>query len=232
MSRTREAIVLAGGFGTRLRTVVADVPKPMAPVAGKPFLDILLRALARKGVARVVLSVGYLGACIRDHFGTAFAGMAIDYAVESRPLGTGGAARLALQRCSGDRVLLLNGDTYLDFDADQVEAVWSAQRMPVLVACAVPDAMRYGRLRIEHGRLTGFLERGAPGPGTINGGCYLLPRTLLDGFAPEQAFSLETGFLAPAVARGEFALVVSDGAFIDIGVPEDYLRAQHMLAHA
>lgn len=232
MSGATEAIVLAGGLGTRLRAVVADVPKPMAPVAGKPFLDILLRMLARKGVRRVVLSVGHLGECISDHFGTAFAGMAIDYAIERRPLGTGGAARLALQRCADDRVLLLNGDTYLEFDADLVDAAWDARRLPVLVGCAVPDAARYGRLRIEDGRLTGFLEKGAAGPGVINGGCYLLPRTLLDGFAPGQAFSLETDFLAQAVQRGEFSVVVSGGAFIDIGVPDDYARAQHMLAQA
>ncbi len=226
----KEAVVLAGGLGTRLRAVVADVPKPMAPVAGRPFLEILLHSLARKKVRRVVLSVGHLGAQIRAHFRASFAGMDIDYAVEERPLGTGGAARLALQRCGHDPVLLLNGDTYLDFDADAVDAAWERLRMPVLVGCAVPDAARYGRLRIEEGRLAGFMEKGAPGPGVINAGCYLLRRGELDAFEPQQAFSLETAYLPQAVARGAFALVVTAGAFIDIGVPEDYARAQLMLA--
>lgn len=226
----KEAIVLAGGLGTRLRTVVASVPKPMAPVAGRPFLEILLHSLARKRVERVVLSVGHLGAQIRAHFGTGFAGMALDYAVEEQPLGTGGAARLALQRCGQDPVLLLNGDTYLDFDAVAVAAAWELQRQPVLVGCAVADAARYGRLRVENGRLTGFIEKSAPGPGVINAGCYLLRRTELDAFAPHSAFSLETAYLPQAVARGAFALVVTSGAFIDIGVPDDYARAQLMLA--
>lgn len=226
----KEAVVLAGGLGTRLRSVVADVPKPMAPVAGKPFLEILLHALARKRVERVVLSIGHLGAQIRAHFGTAFSGLAIDYAVETEPLGTGGAARLALQCCEHDSVLLLNGDTYLDVEPDPIEAAWNRHHGPVLVGCAVPDAARYGRLRIEGGRLAGFLEKGASGPGVINAGCYLLRRNELDAFPAQQAFSLETDFLPQAVARGAFELVVSTGMFIDIGVPEDYARAQRMLA--
>ena len=106
-----EAIVLAGGFGTRLRQVVADVPKPMAPIADRPFLEILLGSLARKGFSQVVLSLGFMAEKISDHFGARFAGMDIAYVVEETPLGTGGAIRLALDACTQDHVFVFNGDT-------------------------------------------------------------------------------------------------------------------------
>ena len=108
-----EAIVLAGGFGTRLATRLHGVPKPMAPVAGRPFLEILLTQLQRAGCSHVVLSVGHLHSVIQDHFGASFRGMRVDYAIESVPLGTGGAVRLALQQAKEESVLVLNGDTFL-----------------------------------------------------------------------------------------------------------------------
>lgn len=225
-----EAIVLAGGFGTRLRSVVPDLPKPMAPVAGRPFLDILLAALARQGFTRVVLAVGYLAERIVGHVGSTYAGMAIDYAVEEAPLGTGGAVRAALARCRSDHVFVFNGDTYLDLDARQVEAQWRAGGTPIVVARAVPDTVRYGRLRVEDGRVTGYAEKGVVGPGLINAGAYVLPRDALDAFAPGAPFSLETDFLTPGAACGAFDVFVTDGRFIDIGVPEDYARAQTELA--
>ena len=113
-----EAIVLAGGFGTRLRQVVTDVPKSMAPIAGRPFLEILLGSLARKGFQRIVLSLGFMAEKISDHFGTHFAGLELAYVVEETPLGTGGAVRLASTACTQDHVFVLNGDTYVDLEAD------------------------------------------------------------------------------------------------------------------
>ena len=113
-----EAVVLAGGLGTRLRQVVPDLPKPMAPVAGRPFLEILLGALAAKGIDRVVLSVGHRADAITGHFGHRWNGLEIDYAVEATPLGTGGAVRLALGHCRHDPVLVVNGDTFLDLEVD------------------------------------------------------------------------------------------------------------------
>ena len=111
-----EAIVLAGGFGTRLATRLGGVPKPMALVAGRPFLEILLTQLQRAGCTRVVLSVGHLHSVIQDHFGASFLGMRVDYAIESVPLGTGGAIRLALKQIREESVLVLNGDTFLQAD--------------------------------------------------------------------------------------------------------------------
>jgi D-glycero-alpha-D-manno-heptose 1-phosphate guanylyltransferase len=225
-----EAIVLAGGFGTRLRALVPDVPKPMAPVAGRPFLEIVMRGLAGKGFRRAILSVGYLAEQISGHFGESFAGMALAYEVEDVPLGTGGAVRAALRQCRDDHAFVFNGDTFLDLEADQVERRWRECGNPLIVARAVPDVARYGALVVRDGVVKGFLEKGSAGPGLINAGCYVLPRDLLDAYPLGTPFSLEADFLAGAVARRRFEVFESRGLFIDIGVPEDYTRAQTLLA--
>lgn len=221
-----EAIVLAGGFGTRLRAVVPDLPKPMAPVAGRPFLEILLKSLAANGFTRVVLSLGFLAEKITERFGDRFAGMELVYEIETTPLGTGGAVRQALTRCTEDHVFVFNGDTYLALEVGVVEAHWQAHRRPVIVAREVPDAERYGRLGVTDGRVTAFAEKSVRGPGLINAGCYVMPPNLLDAFAPGQPFSLENDFLAKTAGAQPFDVFVTKGQFIDIGVPDDYARAQ------
>jgi D-glycero-alpha-D-manno-heptose 1-phosphate guanylyltransferase len=221
-----EAIVLAGGFGTRLRQVVPDLPKPMAPVAGRPFLEILLTSLARKGFRNVVLSLGYMADKVVMHFGDHFAGMKLVYEIEKAPLGTGGAVRQALARCDANHVFVFNGDTYLDLEVADVEAQWQSRCMPIVVAREVQNAARYGSLDTGDGRVLGFAEKGVCGPGLINAGCYVLPVGILDGFEPGHAFSLEADFLAKVVGTQHFDLFVTNGRFIDIGVPDDYLRAQ------
>ncbi len=225
-----EAIILAGGFGTRLRAVVPDIPKPMAPVAGRPFLDLLLRNLSRQGVSRVVLSLGYKAEVITSHFGHRYRDMALVYAIEDAPLGTGGAVRQALAHCHSDRAVVLNGDTYLDIEISQLEDLWQRNGQPLIVAREVADTARYGRLEAENDRVMRFAEKAASGPGLINVGCYLFPKYLLDAFPLGQPFSLEQDFLVEAVQRESFGLFVTRGRFIDIGVPEDYTRAQVELA--
>lgn len=224
-----EAIVLAGGFGTRLRQVVADVPKPMAPIAGRPFLEILLGSLARKGFARVVLSLGFMAEKISDHFGARFAGMDVAYVVEDAPLGTGGAIRLALEACTQDHVFVFNGDTYLDLEVQSLEQRWQAKRHQVVVGRQVPDTTRYGRLVVDGGCITGFAEKGISGPGLINAGCYVLAADALARFPLNQPFSIETDYLVPEVTSGTVDVFVTEGMFIDIGIPEDYSRAQTLL---
>ena len=224
-----EAIVLAGGFGTRLRQVVADVPKPMAPIAGRPFLEILLGSLARKGFARVVLSLGFMAEKISDHFGARFAGMDVAYVVEDAPLGTGGAIRLALEAYTQDHVFVFNGDTYLDLEVQSLEQRWQAKRHQVVVGRQVPDTTRYGRLVVDGGCITGFAEKGISGPGLINAGCYVLAADALARFPLNQPFSIETDYLVPEVTSGTVDVFVTEGMFIDIGIPEDYARAQTLL---
>jgi len=225
-----EAIVLAGGFGTRLKQVVPNLPKPMAPIAGRPFLEILLNTLAKKRFSRVIMSLGHLADKVTTHFGDSYAGLELVYEIELKPLGTGGAVRSALARCESDHVFVFNGDTFLDLETDAVEAQWQKNIAPIIVAREVPDTARYGRLNTSNGRVNGFLEKGAGGQGLINAGCYVLPTNILNGFEMGQAFSLETDFLAKAVVTQQFDLFVTQGHFIDIGVPEDYARAQTELA--
>ena len=224
-----EAIVLAGGFGTRLRQVVADVPKPMAPIAGRPFLEILLGSLARKGFVRVVLSLGFMAEKISDHFGARFAGMDIAYVVEDTPLGTGGAIRLAFEACTQDHVFVFNGDTYLDLEVQSLEQQWQAKRHPIVVGRQVSDTSRYGRLVIDGGHITCFAEKGIAGSGLINAGCYVLATDALARFPLNQPFSIETDYLVPEVTSATVEVFVTEGMFIDIGIPEDYARAQTLL---
>lgn len=225
-----EAIVLAGGFGTRLRQVVADVPKPMAPITGRPFLEILLGSLAQKGFSRVVLSLGFMAEKISDHFGTRFAGLDLAYVVEDTPLGTGGAIRLALEECTQDHAFVFNGDTYLDLEVQSLERQWQAKRPPIVVSRQVPDTSRYGRLVVDDVRITSFAEKGIAGPGLINAGCYVLATNALARFPLNHPFSIETDYLMPEVMRATVEVFVTEGMFIDIGVPEDYARAQTLLA--
>jgi D-glycero-alpha-D-manno-heptose 1-phosphate guanylyltransferase len=226
-----EAIVLAGGAGTRLRQVVADVPKPLAPIAGRPFLEILLNSLADKGFHRVILSLGFMAEKISSHFGPNFSGMDLVYVVEERPLGTGGGVRLAMEQVTLDHVFVFNGDTFLDLEVDLLEQQWAMHRRPLIVGREVPDTARYGRLLVTEGLVTGFTEKGVTGPGLINAGCYVLRRDQLDNFPTGEPFSIETDYLVPAVATKEFDVFVSRGQFIDIGVPKDYLKAQALLVH-
>jgi D-glycero-alpha-D-manno-heptose 1-phosphate guanylyltransferase len=161
-----EAIILAGGLGTRLRQVVSDLPKPMAPIAGRPFLEILLTFLAR-----VILSVGFMSGKIVEHFGAQYAGMALVYEVEREPLGTGGAIRAALTRCLDDHVFVFNGDTYCDLDVDGLERTWQHSRGPIVVVREVSDTARFGRVEIAGERIAAFREKGVSGTGMINAGC-------------------------------------------------------------
>lgn len=225
----REAVILAGGLGTRLRSAVPDLPKPMAPVAGRPFLEILLGSLQSKGFGRAVLSLGYMSDSVVDHFGSSYRGLELDYVIESEPLGTGGALRLALSHCVSDHAFVFNGDTYLDLEIEELAASWLSRQHPIIVARHVADTTRYGRLLTSEGRVVRFEGSGIGGEGLINAGCYVLSTRMLENLPLPERFSFEQDFLSEAVRSECFDLFVSKGSFIDIGVPEDYMRAQHDL---
>lgn len=226
-----QAIVLAGGLGTRLRGVVPDLPKPMAPVAGRPFLAWILDDLAAAGFDRAVLAVGYRHEAIREHFGPAYRGLSLEYSVEDRPLGTGGAIRLAAEGMPDEPTFVLNGDTYLEVDHSAMYRahVHANERMSLAV-CGVPDATRYGVLDIEGGHVRSFREKGASGPGVINAGTYLLSSGVSARIPRGEAFSFEQQLLVPCVASLRPAAFMAEGLFIDIGVPDDYAHAQRIFA--
>ena len=225
-----EAIILAGGFGTRLREMVPYLPKPMAPIAGRPFLEILLQSLSRKGFARVILSLGFMASKISDYFGDRFAGMDLAYVVEDTPLGTGGAVRLGLSICEEDHVFTFNGDTFLDLEVEAMEKLWKKNGHPIIVGRQVSDTTRYGRLLTENNYVKGFSEKGMGGPGLINAGCYVFDSRQLDCFRLNEMFSLESEFLSYLVVQTEVNVFVTEGLFIDIGIPNDYIIAQTLLA--
>lgn len=222
-----DAIVLAGGLGTRLGHLTLETPKPMLEVGGRPFIAHLLSYLSRKGVKRAILSVGYLAETFRAHFGSFHSGLEILYSVESSPLGTGGGIRQALHIARGERVLVLNGDTFFDLDLALLLSEHLQQGNDLtLGAKQVPDAARYGTLAIESGRISGFLEKGREGPGVINCGVYLLEKRLAESFPPTEAFSFESDFLAKTAGKLKFGALVADGYFIDMGIPEELERAR------
>lgn len=225
-----EAIILAGGLGTRLKSLVPDLPKAMAPVAGRPFLEILLCELERKGFRRIVISVGYLSDHIVSYCGSRVRSLSISYVRENQPLGTGGAIRLALTQCLTDHAFVFNGDTFLDLEADEVEFMWRSHRRPIVVGREVQNTKSFGRLLVDGGRVVGFTEKGASGPGLINAGCYVFGRHQLDAFALNQPFSIELDYFQKAVLTTHFDVFRTDGMFIDIGVPADYLRANELFA--
>ena len=226
-----EAMVLAGGLGTRLASRLHGLPKPMAPIAGRPFLEILLAQLRRSGCTRVLLSVGHQHSVIQDHFGPSFHGMAIDYVIESVPLGTGGAIRLALAKAGEESVLVLNGDTFLDADyAAMLRFHASEGAEATLAVVHRDDVSRYGSVIIEGERIAGFEEKGRTGSGWISAGTYVLSRNLAWPPALPEKFSIEFDFFVPEVARLRPAAFKVDGFFLDIGVPEDLDRAQTELA--
>lgn len=235
MSRPGPApvVVLAGGRGTRLRGRVDGVPKPMAPVAGRPFLEHLLGAVAEQGVRRVLLSVGYLAEVVIDHVGDSFAEMSVEYVVEAEPLGTGGAIRAAAERAGSECVVVLNGDTVVPLDLPVLEHAARGHRSGLaMTTCRVDDVARFGGLDVDGETVVGLQEKGRVGPGLINAGVYALAGPVLTRLAemPER-FSFESDLLTPWIAAYGAAQVRSPGPFLDIGVPDDYDRAASVLNH-
>lgn len=226
-----EAIILAGGLGTRLAARLHGVPKPMAPIGGRPFLAILLARLQQAGCTRVLLSVGHLHQTIRNHFGASCQGMAIDYVIEDAPLGTGGALRAALAQAREDSVLALNGDTFLQLDYAALLAHHWASGAALTVSIAHQENIaRYGGVVVQNGRITGFEEKGRTGPGWINAGVYALNRNFPWPESLPESFSFETDLLMREIANIPVTAFPVDGFFLDIGVPEDLDRAQTALA--
>jgi len=223
--------VLAGGLGTRLRGVVNDLPKPMAPVHGRPFLALVVDRLVDAGFELAILAVGYRHEAIRAHFGDEYRGLALRYSVETEPLGTGGAIRLACAQTRARDVFVLNGDTYLDLDyRDMLDAHTHAHAGLSMAIAHVPDVERYGTLEFDDGIVQAFGEKGRSGPGWINGGTYVLGPALRARLRPDGAFSFEQDLLVPEVASIRPFAFHTSGLFIDIGVPEDYLRAEEIFS--
>lgn len=226
-----EAIILAGGLGTRLRSVVPDAPKVMAGVAGQPFLAYLLQFLEGNGLRRIVLATGYRSEAIREFFGSRFGGLELVYSVEDEPLGTGGALLRAIPYVQGAFTWVLNGDTFLRLDYKHLVSQLETYPEPELVVALrrIEDASRYGAAIVADGRIQGFRTRGTPGPGLINAGSYLLGRRIFERHPVPCKFSWETDFLEKRAAEIQAIAFECDAPFIDIGIPEALEQAQSLI---
>lgn len=222
-----QAILLAGGLGTRLRSVVSDRPKPMALIQERPFMEYVIRELAGQGIDEIIFAVGYRGSMVEEYFGDGSAfGIKARYAYEETLLGTAGAIRNAAQHMTGDRVFVLNADTFYRLDYSRLEKLLAEKRLDMaLVLREVPDVSRYGQAVLDDGMLTGFNEKTQEKrPGTINGGVYFMTRELIDQI-PAGKVSLENEMIPQWMSQGRrLGGFVNDGYFIDIGVPQDYFR--------
>lgn len=223
-----EAIVLAGGLGTRLRSAVADLPKSMAPVDGVPFLVYTLDLLIDAGVNRVILAVGYRSEAITEYFGDSYRSLSLVYAHEEEPLGTGGAIAQALTLAHSDDVWVLNGDTLFRADFHSLHA--HHQRMNAELTIALKPMHhtdRYGMVRTnaQH-RITGFDEKQPRTYATINAGVYLLKRTAMQQRIQATRFSFEKDFMEAFASEINAYGIIQDRYFLDIGIPADYEKAQ------
>lgn len=222
-----QAIVLAGGLGTRLQSRVADLPKSLAPVAGRPFLEFLLDWLDEARCQRVVLATGHLSGMIESHFGTKYRGLALSYSRERTPLGTGGAVVQAMGELPDEPTLVMNGDTWFGLDLARFVA-WCEDRpdTDAIVLREVPDVSRYGSVKLDGDLVVGFGEKIHAGPGLINAGIYRLRRRTFAAFDLPPQFSIESDFFHRHACALGLRGFVTGGPFIDIGIPLDYDRAQ------
>ncbi|MGE0754590.1 MAG: nucleotidyltransferase family protein [Alphaproteobacteria bacterium] len=223
-----QAIILAGGFGTRLRSAIGDVPKPMAPVAGRPFLRWLLEYMAQQGIRQATLCLHHMPHMIQRTLGSHYAGIRLSYIIEQSPLGTGGAIKNALAQMNTSKpVFVLNGDSLVQLNYMQMLQNHYRMQRPLTIATqTMPDCSRYSLLELEQGHVHSYKTRGTKAPGIISNGFYIVEPDVFDGAELPAAFSFEADFLAPYVPTIRPANYNGAGYFIDIGVPDDYARAQ------
>lgn len=220
-----QAILLAGGLGTRLKSVVSDRPKPMALIEGKPFMEYVVHGLAKQGITEIIFAVGYKGSMVEEYFkdGREF-GIKALYAYEEELLGTAGAIKNAGKLITDTSFFVLNADTFYQIDYSRLTSMGNDTDM-ALVLRMVEDVSRYGKAELTDGVLTAFNEKTQEAKrGTINGGVYLMKKELLKEI-PEGKVSLENEMIPKWMKEGrKLGGIVNEGYFIDIGIPEDYFK--------
>ena len=230
INEINEAIILCGGKGTRLKEVVNDVPKPLAPIDGIPFLSILMKYLKAQGIERVILATGYMHEKIENLYGNCYEGMEIVYSIEHNPLGTGGAIANALRKIKSENVLVLNGDSVIKFQLNEIKKQFSEIKFhSLLILKPMERVERYGAVKTFENRVTAFEEKSFKEQCLINTGVYILNKEIFNDKAENEVFSFEKDFLEKEVEKGSLFGMECKGFFIDIGVPEDYAAAQNNL---
>jgi D-glycero-alpha-D-manno-heptose 1-phosphate guanylyltransferase len=225
-----EAIILAGGFGTRLKSVVSDIPKPMAPVNEKPFLCYLLDYLKKNDVNKVILSVGYKYKKIVDYFGFKYKDIILEYAIEEEPLGTGGAIKKAVSNVKQENVFVLNGDTFFNISLHSLHRIHISYNSDLTISLKpMKNYDRYGSVICRNNKVVGFEEKHFKKAGDINGGIYILKTSVLLNLDMPAKFSFESDFMEKKVRELKMFAYKTDQYFIDIGIPEDYEKARKEL---
>jgi D-glycero-alpha-D-manno-heptose 1-phosphate guanylyltransferase len=224
----QEAIILTGGLGTRLLSVVNDVPKCLAPIKGIPFLEYVLDYADGAGIEHVIISVGYKKELIKKYILEQDFDIAISFCDENTPLGTGGAIKKSMQLASTDQILVLNGDTYYEYDLNML---WSKQEFGFgdCTLCLKPmqNFDRFGSVECaKDGKIISFKEKQFIANGLINTGVYAIDRERFLSEKLPQKFSFEKNYLEANVDNHNFLGVIENNYFIDIGIPEDYAKAQ------
>jgi D-glycero-alpha-D-manno-heptose 1-phosphate guanylyltransferase len=225
----KEAIILAGGFGTRLQSVVSDLPKSMAPVNGKPFLEYVFDYLELYSVKKVILAVGYKHEAIEEHFKKRFKYINVSYSVEEEPLGTGGAIKKAFSQVEGKQAIVMNGDTMYRVNLGKLYDFQLIHKSKMTIALReVKDTSRYGTVILnERAQITDFVEKGqATGPGLINGGLYAINKEFLESLELPEKFSMEKDCFEAIHKKQVLFGMKCNQFFLDIGIPEDYNKAQ------
>ena len=227
----KEAIILAGGLGTRLQGAIEDLPKSMAPINGKPFLEYLLNYLIDYNIEKVILAVGHKYESIQDHFQSEYKSIQIKYAIENEPLGTGGGIKNALEFTENIEVLILNGDSFFEVNLNQFYNIHQVRSSDFSIALKpMKDFDRYGSVEIDgHNKITAFKEKEFQAEGYIDGGIYILQKEVINELNLPDKCSFEKDFMEKYFASSRFYGFPFDGYFIDIGVPEDYERAKREL---
>ena len=219
-----KAIILAGGEGIRLRGIINDVPKPMASIANKPFLEYLILQVSKWNIKDIVLSVGYKKETIKSYFTTGDKwGVKILYSEEDEPLGTGGAIREAAKLIDDEDFIVMNGDSFLDIDFNQLITFHKSKRAITTIGLVhVDNTSRYGKVKInDKGEVIRFVEKSVCNNGFVNGGVYIFNSEVINGIPPGKV-SLESEVFLNLIKKGLYGMIVS-GFFVDMGVPKDYL---------
>lgn len=221
----KTAIVLAGGKGTRLKSVVEDLPKPMALVNEKPFLTLLLDYLIVQGIQEVILAVGYLHQVIINEYGDEYKALSIKYSIENQPLGTGGAIKKAVNLSSADDILVVNGDTFIAFNLKPLQEFYlSKKKEPILLLKKMQDFERYGVVEINKDfSVAEFKEKQYCAEGYINAGVYMINKSIFKEIESTR-FSFEKEILESKTNKFSWSGFPQDAYFRDIGIPEDYFQ--------
>lgn len=225
-----ELLILAGGMGSRLKGVVDNIPKPMAPINGKPFLEFLLKYVSKYKVRKIVLCLSYKHEVVSQHFGNRYEDISICYSIEDYPMGTGGAIKKGLGQCSGKQVVLINGDTFYSVNLDDFYSFHVCKGADVSLSLKpMKQFSRYGSVVVDGHRVVNFKEKQHQDYGLINGGWYVINSDIFVKHNMPDKFSFEQDFLENKNITIDISAKIVDGNFIDIGVPEDYEKAQNCL---